>query len=138
MYMIVNNIGPTADGTWASISEGIVALAETTVYLIAACLPSYRSLYLSVRRTQRSRKTNTSDYGWGSRNKWKNQQIADDKESTVELRPISDTASFSKSYGQANGHGYASAGAEYAANGNRKDETRIVVTKEYSLTNHAV
>lgn len=46
--------GPSADPdpTWSSVQLVIYSISEVTVYIIASCLPTYRSLYLSIRRQQ--------------------------------------------------------------------------------------
>ncbi|OCL04356.1 hypothetical protein AOQ84DRAFT_346335 [Glonium stellatum] len=38
-----------ADSTWTAVRLGSISIAEAGVYLIAACLPTYRSLFRSVR-----------------------------------------------------------------------------------------
>ncbi|TAQ91354.1 hypothetical protein B7494_g345 [Chlorociboria aeruginascens] len=43
------NASSQADTTWASVKLGSISMAEAGVYLIAACLPTYRSLFRSVR-----------------------------------------------------------------------------------------
>ena len=38
------------DPSWNSVELVIYSITEVGVYIIASCLPTYRSLYLSIRR----------------------------------------------------------------------------------------
>lgn len=44
-----------SDGAWVAVKLGCVSITESSIYIMAACLPIYRSLYRSVReRTESS------------------------------------------------------------------------------------
>jgi hypothetical protein len=44
------NTDGQADSTWTAIQLGAISITETGVYLMAACLPTYRSLFMTVRK----------------------------------------------------------------------------------------
>lgn len=61
------NINGQTDGTWAAVQLGQVNFAEPGVYLIAACLPTYRSLFRRARDENRLRHRGTTWNIWGFR-----------------------------------------------------------------------
>lgn len=66
-FLRFQGIGPASDGTWANSPLAIYSIAEAGVYLMAACIPSYRSLYLITRRTPQRTSAETgldSNYAW--------------------------------------------------------------------------
>ncbi|KAF7860817.1 hypothetical protein EAF04_008335 [Stromatinia cepivora] len=61
------NIDGQADVTWAAVRLGEITIAEPGVYLIAACLPTYRSLFRTFKeRAGLTTKGNTQNT-WGSK-----------------------------------------------------------------------
>lgn len=61
------NIDGQADVTWAAVRLGQITIAEPGVYLIAACLPTYRSLFRTFKeRSSLTTKGNTQNT-WGSK-----------------------------------------------------------------------
>lgn len=52
------NTDGQADSTWTAVQLGSISIGETGVYLMAACLPTYRSLFTSVRKRA------DMSYGW--------------------------------------------------------------------------
>lgn len=75
-------IGPEADGTWANSALAIYSIAEGGVYLMAACIPSYRSLYLIIRR---SRPHKSGETGLDSNYTWRNKSYAAVEEAEIPL-----------------------------------------------------
>lgn len=64
-FFTTNGNSSTADATWAVIKLAIYSIAEAGVYLIASCLPPYRSLYLAVkRRVPTARSSSNYFAGW--------------------------------------------------------------------------
>lgn len=48
-FIIFYSIDGQTDGSWVATRLGSISIAETGVYVFAACLPIYRSLYRSIK-----------------------------------------------------------------------------------------
>lgn len=64
-FVIFHSINSQTDGNWVAARLGCISIAESGVYLIAACLPVYRSLLRTVKRSDRM---GTSRVPYGSKN----------------------------------------------------------------------
>jgi hypothetical protein len=64
-FVIFKSINSQTDGNWVAAKLGCISIAESGVYLIAACLPVYRSLFRVVKRSDR---VGSSRLPYGSKN----------------------------------------------------------------------
>jgi hypothetical protein len=64
-FVIFRSVNSQTDGNWEAARLGCISIAESGVYLIAACLPVYRSLLRVVKKKER---TGTPRATYGSKN----------------------------------------------------------------------
>lgn len=64
-FIVFHSINSQTDGNWVAAKLGCMSIAESGVYLIAACLPVYRSL---LRIAKRDDRTSSSRTPFGSKN----------------------------------------------------------------------
>ena len=125
--MSIDNLSPTADATWEAIKEGIVAVAEVTVYLVASCLPSYRSFYLTVRKTKKTQAGYT--YGWSRGGR---RGTGHDQEDTIGLK------SYSSNTRGSNFVRLENQSDALMAEQMEKNPSRIMVKRDFNVTHHHV
>jgi hypothetical protein len=96
-FVLFWNINGQSDATWAGVKLGLITVAEPGVYLIAACLPTYRHLFRSVKKhtglsTGRSRST----YGRGTYGSGKSRDIELSNASATKYTVTGTSNGFSK------------------------------------------
>ncbi|KAF2797222.1 hypothetical protein K505DRAFT_298737 [Melanomma pulvis-pyrius CBS 109.77] len=64
-FVIFWRIDGQTDSTWVASTLGCISIAECGVYLLAACLPIYRSLFLSVKSRTTTGYGSKASYGKG-------------------------------------------------------------------------
>jgi hypothetical protein len=77
-FFKIDGIGPTADVTWTAIPLAIYSNAAASVYFTTTCIPSYRSLYLTIRRPKKSQASYNSKTP--ARLSWRRKTPDDDNE----------------------------------------------------------
>ena len=84
VYVITDGQGPTADATWTTRPEAIYSILEVAVYIAAACFPSYRAFYLSVKNKSRRNNTKASQNYFSSKGSFPLSQRSKRKEVSLD------------------------------------------------------